>query len=186
MSTKLSKAQTKALEVLTSGANVFLDGLAGTGKTFLLDYYTKYYCQDKKVMKCCFTANAVNNLVLDKPNDVIGTIHTCFKFPELEIASVISPMKVAPWWLSKTYFSKFDVIIIDEISMVRIDYFAYIAKIIKKANKYRKVPIQLIVSGDFCQLPPIMTKAELKILARKYLTSTCYCFEHESWTQFNF
>ncbi|XQP56031.1 MAG: ATP-dependent DNA helicase [Mycoplasmoidaceae bacterium] len=186
MSITLSKSQLSALAALKSGANCFLDGLAGTGKTFLLDYYTKYYCVDKKVLKCCFTANAVNNLVQDKPNDVIGTIHTCFKFAQLEITSVISNHKLPPWWLSRTYFSKFDVVIIDEISMVRIDYFAYIAKIIAKANKYRKVPIQVIVSGDFCQLPPIMTEAEAKILAKKYLTNTGYAFEHECWKAFNF
>ncbi|MCQ2776584.1 MAG: AAA family ATPase, partial [Bacilli bacterium] len=165
---------------LKSGCNCFLDGLAGTGKTFLLDYYTKHYCQDKKVLKCCFTANAVNNLCLDKDSDVIGTIHTCFKFGQLELPDVIPPRKLPPWWLSRTYFSKFDVVIIDEISMVRIDYFAYIAKIIAKANKYRKQPIQVIVSGDFCQLPPIITKAEERILAKKYLTNTGYAFEHPS------
>lgn len=186
MGIKLSNSQVQALSILKSNANCFLDGLAGTGKTFLLDYYTKYYCQDKKVLKCCFTANAVNNLVCDKPNDVIGTIHTCFKFAQLELPDVIPPSKLAPWWLSRTYFSKFDVVIIDEISMVRIDYFTYIAKILAKANKYRKQPIQVIVSGDFCQLPPIITKPEAKILAKKYLTNTGYAFEHSSWNAFNF
>lgn len=178
MECKLSKTQQVALEMLRSGANCFLDGLAGTGKTFLLDYYTKHYCQDKKVLKCCFTANAVNNLVKDKPNDVIGTIHECFKFGQLELPDVIPPGKLAPWWLSRTYFSKFDVVIIDEISMVRIDYFYFIYKIISKANKYRKVPIQVIVSGDFCQLPPIITLKELKVLVKKYHTNTGYAFEH--------
>ena len=60
--------------------------------------------------------------------------------------------------------------------MCRIDYFGFIAKIINKANKYRKVPIQLIVSGDFCQLPPIITNKEAKILLKKLsqMYSVCY------------
>ncbi|XQP55316.1 MAG: hypothetical protein ACOQNV_00905 [Mycoplasmoidaceae bacterium] len=40
METSLSKSQLEALNLLASGCNCFLDGLAGTGKTFLLDYYT--------------------------------------------------------------------------------------------------------------------------------------------------
>ncbi len=62
--------------------------------------------------------------------------------------------------------------------MCRIDYFGYISKIINKANKYRQVPIQLIVSGDFCQLPPIVPSKEQKILIKKYNTATGYPFEH--------
>ncbi len=50
MDTSLSNDQKQALEVLKSGANVFLDGLAGTGKTFLIDYYTRNYCSNKKVL----------------------------------------------------------------------------------------------------------------------------------------
>lgn len=92
----LSKSQIKALDILKSNQNCFIDGLAGTGKTFILDYYTKHYCQDKKVLKCCFTANAINNLTKDKPDDIIGTIHTCFKFGQLELPSVIPPGKLAP------------------------------------------------------------------------------------------
>ncbi|MCQ2747907.1 MAG: AAA family ATPase [Mycoplasmoidaceae bacterium] len=89
----LSKDQAKALKALTSGANCFFDGLAGSGKTFLLDYYTSHYCQNKRILKCCFTANAVNNLKQDKPDDILGTIHTCFKFAQLELPSVIPPGK---------------------------------------------------------------------------------------------
>ena len=63
--------------------------------------------------------------------------------------------------------------------MVRIDYFNYIARLINKANKYRKTPIQLIVCGDFCQLPPIMTPQEQKVLSKKYHTTSCYPFESE-------
>ena len=85
----LSSSQNKALSILRTGKNCFIDGMAGTGKTFLLDYYTKHYCQHKKVLKCCFTANAVNNLTQDKQDDVLGTIHTCFKLYQYK--SVISP-----------------------------------------------------------------------------------------------
>lgn len=186
MENSLTTSQQQALEVLTSSANCFIDGLAGTGKTFLLDYYTKHYCTNKKVLKCSFTANAVNNLTLDKPGDEIGTIHTVFRFAKYELPSVIPPKKWISWWDSRTYYSKFDVIIIDEISMCRIDYFWFIFKIIQKANKYRKIPIQIIVSGDFGQLPPIITPKELKILKKKYHSDTCYAFEHECWKLFNF
>ncbi|MCQ2747908.1 MAG: ATP-binding domain-containing protein [Mycoplasmoidaceae bacterium] len=70
--------------------------------------------------------------------------------------------------------------------MVRIDQSGFICKIIAKANKYRKHPIQLIVSGDFYQLPPIITDKEKKILIKKYKTSTGYAYEHPSWQLANF
>lgn len=47
---------------------------------------------------------------------------------------------------------KTDVLIIDEISMRRIDLFDYIGRVLQKTHR----SIQVITVGDFCQLPPGM------------------------------
>ena len=75
--------------------------------------------------------------------------------------------------------AKYDVIIIDEISMVRIDIFEYIIRIILEANNHYRHgnDIQFIVVGDFYQLPPIVKNDELKILNKLYKTKDGFAFE---------
>ena len=62
-----------------------------------------------------------------------------------------------------------DAVIIDEVSMLRIDAFEFIARVVKDVNEIRKSPeyrkdpknrhrdpVQMIVVGDFGQLPPVI------------------------------
>lgn len=53
--------------------------------------------------------------------------------------------------MSPPVLKKTDVLFIDEISMCRIDLFDYVGRVLKKTH-----PIQVVVVGDFCQLPPVM------------------------------
>ena len=63
-----------------------------------------------------------------------------------------------------------DTLVIDEISMVRVDVFNQIDKILKKANNNLK-PFggkQIIIFGDLFQLPPVAKREETEFFTDKY------------------
>ena len=79
-----------------------------------------------------------------------------------------------------------DILIIDEISMVSLPLFDILALALDAADKEGH-HIQLIVSGDFYQLPPVIPPAEKAFLSSFYPdTSRAYAFESDHWEKFNF
>lgn len=53
-----------------------------------------------------------------------------------------------------------DVIFIDEISIVRRDMFEFVVKCIRSSEKRTGKRLQVILVGDFLQLPPVLKKEE--------------------------
>jgi ATP-dependent DNA helicase PIF1 len=82
--------------------------------------------------------------------------------------------------------------IVDEISMCRMDLFDYLSLTLKKAALIRAADgrnkAQLIVVGDFCQLPPVVPAEEKRILDRKYGFDVGggYPFMGFEWNSWNF
>ena len=138
MNNSLTQSQERAYNAIMSGYNVFLTGHAGTGKSYLL----------RKVIDDL--ANAKKNAVVTAPTGIAAlnvggtTIHRLFSLNP-DIYSDRLPR--VPPVLKKT-----DALFIDEISMCRIDLFDYVGRVLKKMGR----PIQVVVVGDFCQLPPVM------------------------------
>lgn len=174
----LTKGQQKAYELMCSGENVFLTGEAGTGKSYVLqEFIERQRAQDKNVVVCAPSGIAAIN---------VGgsTIHRTFKAP-FEPA-ISRPGKVP------SVITSADTIIIDEISMCRIDLFDFIAQTIIKANQRRskkdEKDIQLIVVGDFCQLPPVVTDKDRKVLTEHYRddVGNGYAFQSGFWGIFQF
>lgn len=115
---KLSKKQQLAIDLMASGANVYLTGYAGTGKTTVL----KEYIEDaeksgKNVLVCATTGMAADNLGYGA-----GTLHRILGIstrPE-EYAKRIK--------YRNKLLRTADVLVIDEISMCRSDLFSYVGK----------------------------------------------------------
>ena len=117
-----------------------------------------------------------------KAADVIGgtTIHKAFELqvgvqvPDEEITSV-------PKMLQNIHS-----IIIDEISMLRIDVFEKIMQILKFANSNGQ-SIRLIVVGDFGQLAPVCTSSDKAVLKTLYPhINGFYAFYSSKWEEANF
>lgn len=150
---QFTKEQEKALEYLKNKENIFLTGGAGTGKSFVLREYITY-CKSNNlnVVACAYTGIAANN---------IGgiTAHKLFRlrfdYETRTPRSCSDIVKLA------------DVIIIDEISMLRMDYFDFIIETIKVAEEKTGKKKQVILSGDFFQLPPILKGVD-KVLEEHY------------------
>lgn len=170
----LTADQKQAYDHLLSGKNIFLTGGAGTGKSFVLNHFIETVeKQGKNVLVCAPTGIAAINI-----KGV--TIHRCFQAsPEPQ---VIHNIKKVPAVVKES-----DIIIIDEISMCRIDLFDFVVRTIMKAEEQSLKRKQIIVVGDFFQLPPVTTPNDKKVLKELYPTyNKGYAFESTNWQDLDF
>jgi len=171
---ELNSEQRQVFDRMVAGENLFITGDAGTGKSYLVKTFKKY-CEEHKI-----------NLVICAPTGVAAqeaegaTIHSQFRFGTQ--INFDMPKRV-PTFLDST-----DVLLIDEISMVRIDLFDQVMMNVMKADQKRPTkPIQLIFTGDFYQLPPVITKEDRKVLDMHYKekfgkkVGDAYCFQSPFW-----
>ncbi len=155
-----------------TSTNIFLTGKAGTGKTTFL----------KNLRKTCYKRNVVvapTGVAAINANGV--TIHSFFQ---------VSFGPFLPNLQSKdTSFKKFskekiriirglDLLIIDEISMVRADLLDAIDDVLRRYRPgARNIPfggVQLLMIGDLQQLPPVCKDEEWELISQYY--STPYFF----------
>lgn len=139
-----------ALEVMLSGESVLLTGPAGAGKTFVLNQFIQLAKADgKHVSVTATTGLAATHLGG-------ATIHSWSGIGILDelpsgFADHVSKGR-------REIIEKTDVLIIDEISMLhdfRLDMVDEACRLVRKRVDEPFGGIQVIMSGDFFQLPPI-------------------------------
>lgn len=140
-----------ALEVMLSGESVLLTGPAGAGKTFVLNQFIKFAkSEGKHVSVTATTGLAATHLGGN-------TIHSWSGIgvsDQLQHGFLDNLSKGRREIIEKT-----NVLIIDEISMLhdyRLDMIDEVCRLVRKKDE----PfggIQVIMSGDLFQLPPINT-----------------------------
>jgi len=171
--------QNTALDILKSGKNVFITGSAGTGKTYLLNLYTQYL-KERRVYPTIVAPTGIAASHLGGQ-----TIHSFFS---LGIRESIDEGYV-DFLLDKKYlktrFSKLKLLIIDEVSMVSPELFSSM-DLILRGFKGTDTPfggVQVVISGDFFQLPPISKAPKDKRFAwqskawKALALQTCYLQE---------
>lgn len=146
--------QSQALEILKSGQNVFLTGCAGTGKTFLLNQFIEYL--RKKEIQVEVTAST--GIAATHLGGI--TIHS---WSGMGIDSNLSDAKIRQLVKKNrlgTRIKKAKILIIDEISMFdaeRLDLLDRICKAVKDPFLIFG-GLQIVMCGDFFQLPPVDSK----------------------------
>lgn len=173
---KLNSEQAEIFNLMISGENIFLTGEAGTGKSFIINAYDQYCTANNisliKLASTGIAAYNINGTTLHSQfnlNHGIQDTSKYYKIPKI------------------LYFV--NTILIDEISMCRLDIFDSVMSKIKYANTYcRKKPIQVILVGDFFQLPPVITDQDRLLLNKLYKKSVDkgFCFQSNLWKEFNF
>ncbi|MCF7860533.1 AAA family ATPase [Patescibacteria group bacterium] len=143
--------QKEALNILEVGHNVLLTGPAGSGKTFLLNKYIAYL--KKKGVGVAVTAST------GIAATHIGgrTIHSWAGIGIKDHLSARELQGLKKKSYLKQQFAKTEVLIIDEISMLhahRLDMIDDVCQIFKN-NSLPFGGMQIVMSGDFFQLPPI-------------------------------
>lgn len=147
----------KAFQEIENNSNIFITGEAGTGKSCFLRLLCKKLKENHK------------NYIVLAPTGVAAlnvggcTIHSFFKFSIHGIRPHLIENK-------KDLFKNLNVVIIDEVSMLRADLLDYIDEALQ-INKGSSLPFggcQMIFIGDLSQLPPVTMKQELPLFTAIY------------------
>ncbi|MDF2379645.1 MAG: DEAD/DEAH box helicase [Candidatus Gracilibacteria bacterium] len=161
----------QAIKRIESGeSNLFITGKAGTGKSTLLEYFRNN--TDKKVAILAPTGVAALN--------VNGqTIHSFFHF-----TPYITPKDAKDQRVStelKNIINSVDIIIIDEVSMVRADLMDCVDQALRNCVGDPYVPfggIQMVFIGDIYQLPPVVSGDEEREMFKSVYPSPYFFDAH--------
>ena len=168
--------QNSALNILKTGNNVFITGSAGTGKTYLLNQFI-FYLKSRKIAPTVVAPTGIAASHLQGQ-----TIHSYFSLGiRADIDSYYIESLLEKKYL-QTRFSKLKVLIVDEISMVSPEMFSSMDRILRAFKKDNSPfgGIQVVLSGDFFQLPPISKVFKDKRFAwqspswKELALKTCY------------
>lgn len=170
-STTLTSSQIQALLALFKGKDIFLTGEAGTGKSYILELYIKT-CRRAGLQVVALAPSSTAALNLSGGTTMSRT---------LGISSKASPGLGDDCFFDSPVLEVADVIVLDEISTCRVDLFDCFWAMIERAREKGGAG-QVVVAGDFFQLPPIVREGEQATLRRLYPASKkFYAFEGEGW-----
>lgn len=150
--------QQEAMEVLKMGYNVYLTGQPGSGKTFLLQKYIDFL--RKKDVGPGVTAST--GIAATHLNGI--TIHSWSgigikdELRDKDLQQLLKKRRL------KKRFQKTKVLIIDEVSMLHAHQLDLVDQVTRafKANHFQPFGgMQLVLCGDFFQLPPVSRAGEL-------------------------
>ena len=153
--------------VTETSENIFLTGKAGTGKTTFLKYL-KEHC--------------AKNIVVAAPTGVAAinaggvTLHSLFQLPfhpflptKASRDELLGKMKFNKQ--RQQLLRKMELLVIDEISMVRADTMDAIDSILRSVRRNHHTPfggVQLLCIGDLYQLPPVAKNEEWNLMQEYY------------------
>ncbi len=174
MGSRMEKNETHALEweggfgealslLEASEESLFITGKAGTGKSTLLRCFRER--TDRKVAVLAPTGIAAVN---------VGgqTIHSFFGFkPDVTVEQAKRQARRIRDEEEGRLFRELDLVVIDEVSMVRADLLDCVDAFLRAVRKAPKTPfggLRLVLLGDLYQLPPVVSAAEREIFAEHY------------------
>ncbi len=159
-----------------TGRHIFLTGKAGTGKTTFL-HRVRTEGLKRAVVAAPTGVAAVNAKGV--------TLHSLFQLP----FGVIDPERMPREGKFKFNKAKIelirsmDLLIIDEVSMVRADVLDAVDRVLRRFRRADRVfgGVQVLMIGDMEQLPPVTKEDEWEILRRFY--ETPYFFSSKAFRE---
>ncbi len=176
---KLHQEQENALQLMLEGRNVFISGNAGTGKSTVLHAF-KLMTKFQTVFIAPTGIAALN----------IGgtTIHRLFDFP----TGVLTPNRLNLQLFPNICetLRSIQTVVVNKVSMVRTDLLNSLEQVLRHTAPFgfQFLPFggrQIIVSGDFCQLPPVITNGHDYNLLHEIHGGT-FAFESAAWQMASF
>jgi len=148
--------QEQAFKIMKTGVNIYLTGSAGCGKTYLLNQYISYLA--KHEIACAITAST--GIAATHMNGM--TIHS---WSGIGIRNFLDEKGLEQLEEKKYLWKRFEkarVLIIDEVSMLHSSQLDMVEKVCRRFKRNDKPfgGLQVILSGDFFQLPPINTHSD--------------------------
>ena len=172
-----NKELQKALQLIQfTRRSLFLTGKAGTGKSTFL----RYICSVTKKKYVVLAPTGIAAI-----NAGGSTLHSFFKIPFFPLLPNDSRYSVRHIKETLKYngtqrklLREVELIIIDEISMVRADIIDFVDKVLRIYSHNMREPFggkQLLLVGDIYQLEPVIKEEDRKLL-RPFYTS-CFFFD---------
>jgi len=160
--------QAEALNILKSGRNVYITGAAGSGKTHVLNEYISYL----KERGVTIAVTASTGIAATHIGGM--TIHS---WSGIGIKDDLSKNDIELLIQKEHLWRRYDktkVLVIDETSMIHPKMFDALDRLARAMKGSEKVfgGMQVVISGDFFQLPPIVKDR-----------STAYVDSSEAWKE---
>ena len=163
--------QQEALSILTTGANVFLTGSPGSGKTHTVNAYVSW-----------LRARGIEPSITASTGIAATHIHgmTIHSWSGIGISESLTPElldKIASKEHVVKRIQKAKVLIIDEISMLSGDVLSMVDRVCREVRHSESSfgGLQVVLVGDFFQLPPIGRRG----------ARVPFAFESDAWRPLN-
>jgi ATP-dependent DNA helicase PIF1 len=152
----LNKKQLRAFNLFKEGKSLCITGPAGVGKSFIIKYFYDYAISIKKNISLTAMTGCAAYLINGTTLHSWAGIGLGNENEEILLRKIKRNNTFKMKWLST------DILIIDEISMMTTELFNKL-NYIGKSLRYSDVDfggIQVILVGDFYQLPPIQNNID--------------------------
>lgn len=163
---EMNDEQKTAFDTFVSGKNIFLTGPGGSGKSFTIKHIVSWAHRNRKRIGVTATTGTAAILIGGR------TVHSFLGIglaqkPAVELVKNILQTKQ----LEHVYkrLQSLDILIVDEISMMNDELLDKISCFLGMIRGREGTPfggVQVVLCGDFCQLPPIDGR---------------YCFHSNAW-----
>ncbi len=163
--------QQQALEVLKTGGSVFLTGEPGSGKTYVINEYIRY-------LKNAGVGVAVTASTGIAATHIGGmTIHSWSGIGIKRNLSKYAIDRIATTERIAKRIRKTAVLILDEVSMIDGETLETVSRVCQEVKQDEKPfgGLQVVVVGDFFQLPPVTKETD----------SPQFAFNSPLWEQLN-
>jgi ATP-dependent DNA helicase PIF1 len=166
----LNTEQAAALEAVKHGRSIFLTGAGGTGKSHTIRAITTW----ATAAGIRYALTALTGCAALLLGQGAKTLHSwagiglAREAPHVLAETVRRNRRAARRWLDT------QLLIVDEISMMSPELLEKLDAVARRVRRRAEIPfggIQLVLAGDFCQLPPVVKGSD----------ATRFCFELPLW-----
>lgn len=168
----LSEEQLQVINIIKNGDSVFITGSAGTGKSYLLQRIIGMLPPDTTY--CTASTGAAACLIG-------GTTLHSFAGISSDSAPLQQCINMAMREHKAVHWRRCKVLLVDEISMVDGEFFDKLEAVARAVRKNKKPfgGIQLVLCGDFLQLPPVTKDGHKRVFCFQvklyFVSSLHYC-----------
>ena len=173
----LNVKQRQAFDAIAAGHSIFLTGPGGTGKSFLLKHIFEDIPKQTGRTIALTALTGCAALLLDSKAKTLHSwagIGLGTDSVPLLVSSIRKSRRAHMRWIAT------DILVIDEISMMTPELFEKLDELGRKLRRNETRPfggIQLVLVGDFFQLPPVTKSDEQE--------DTAFVFESPVWKTLN-